>query len=59
MLTNGWEIMEAFTGIKPDEIGVETKEQAAAEYVKEMVAALKQEEAADDAIDEWLAKHGS
>ena len=37
----------------------ETPEQAAAEFVKEMVAQLKGEAEADDAITAWLAKHGS
>ena len=37
----------------------ETEEQAAAAFVKEMVAQLKGEERADDAVDAWLAKHGN
>ena len=36
----------------------ETKEQAAAEFVREMVAALAAEAEADKAIDDWLAAHG-
>ena len=36
----------------------ETPEQAAAEFVREMVEALKSETEADMAIAAWLAKHG-
>ena len=36
----------------------ETEEQAAAEFVKLMLAEVTAEKRADDAIDAWLAKHG-
>jgi hypothetical protein len=54
----GIAVASAFSEFRKGRDPNETKEQAAAEYVKEMVAALQKEADADAAIAAWLAKHG-
>ena len=54
----GIAVASAFTEFRKGRDPNETVEQAAAEYVKEMVAQIKSETDADDAVDAWLAKHG-
>jgi len=55
----GLAVANAFAVFREGRDPAETKEQAAAEYVKEMVAQLTKEEDADNAVDAWLAKHGA
>lgn len=54
----GIAVAGAFQEFRKGRPANETKEEAAAEFVKEMVSQLKGEEDADDAIEAWLAKHG-
>ena len=54
----GIAVAGAFAEFREGRDPAETPEQAAAEFVKEMVAQLKGEADADAAIDDWMAKHG-
>jgi hypothetical protein len=54
----GLAVATAFREFRKGRDPAETEAQAAAEFVKEMVAQIRGEEKADDAIEAWLAKHG-
>jgi hypothetical protein len=51
-------LIDAFAKFREGRDPGETKEQAAAEYVREMLSLAIKEREAQDAIAAWLAKHG-
>ena len=55
----GLAVASAFQEFRKGRDPGETEEQAAAEFVKEMVSQLAGEAKADDAIAAWKAKHGN
>ena len=55
----GLAVADAFQEFKKARDPNETPEQAAAAFVEEMLANVKDEQAADDALAKWRAKHGS
>ena len=54
----GTAFVEAFQEFRKGRDPNETKEQAAAAFVSDMLAQVSKEEEADDAINAWLAAHG-
>ena len=54
----GLTLVNAFAAFRKGRDPAETKEQAAAEYVKEMLVLAVKEKRALDATAAWLAKHG-
>ncbi len=55
----GATLIDAFARFRKNRPAAETKEQAAEEYVKEMIALAIKERTALAATTKWLAKHGS